>query len=273
MTKNEPNFPLNAWYAAAWETDVSRDLFARRICNIPMVFYRKTDRSIVALKDACWHRLVPLSEGRLIGDDLMCGYHGLVFNPQGRCIHMPSQETINPSAAVRSFRVAEKHRLIWVWPGDPALADESTIPDLHWLDSPGWAAHQDYQRAACDYRLILDNLMDLTHETFLHGNSIGQAAVAEAPFDVVHGDRRVKMTRHMKDIDAPPFFVLQHRMAFGNAPTVKMNRWQEINFTAPSTISISVGVKPAEYVEHEVNGPIHGQVLNTITPETPGSCH
>lgn len=269
-----PTFPMNAWYAAAWETDVSRDLFSRRICGIAMVFYRKFDRSVVALRDACWHRLVPLSEGRLVGDDLMCGYHGLIFNPQGRCIHMPSQETINPSASVRAFPIAEKHRLIWVWPGDPALADPATIPDLHWLDTPGWAAHQDYQNAKCDYRLLVDNLMDLTHETFLHGNSIGQAAVAEAPFEVVHGNGRVQMTRRMDGVDAPPFFAMQHRMAYGEAPAGKMNRWQEINFTAPCTISISVGVKPAEPLPDGVRGgAIHGQVLNSITPESEGSCH
>ena len=61
--------------------------------------------------------------GRLEGDEVVCGYHGLVYNAEGRCTHMPSQETINPSACVRAYPVVEKHRFVWVWPGDPALAD------------------------------------------------------------------------------------------------------------------------------------------------------
>ncbi len=210
---NTTTFPLNAWYAAAWETDIGRRLFARRICGVPLVLYRKADRSVVALRDACWHRLVPLSEGRLIDDNVMCGYHGLIFNPQGRCIHMPSQETINPSAAVKSFPVLERYRLVWVWLGDPALADPAKVPDLHWLDDREWVALHDYQRVKCDYRLVVDNLMDLTHETFLHAKSIGQTAVAEAPFELVYGAGRVTMTRRMNAVAPPPFFVLQHLMA------------------------------------------------------------
>ena len=95
-------FPLNAWYAAAWDVEVKRALLPRTICGQKLVLYRKEDGTPVALADACWHRLVPLSRGHLKGDEVVCAYHGLVFNPQGRCTHMPSQETINPSACVRA---------------------------------------------------------------------------------------------------------------------------------------------------------------------------
>jgi phenylpropionate dioxygenase-like ring-hydroxylating dioxygenase large terminal subunit len=93
------HFPLNAWYAAAYDVELKRVLLPRTICNRKMVFYRLQDGSPAALEDACWHRLLPLSMGRLDGDDVVCGYHGLVFNPGGRCIHMPSQDTLNPLLA------------------------------------------------------------------------------------------------------------------------------------------------------------------------------
>ena len=130
-------------------------------------------RSGRALEDACWHRLVPLSKGRLDGDEVVCGYHGLVYNAQGRCTFMPSQETINPSACVRAYPVVERHRFIWLWPGDPALADPALVPDMHWNDDPAWAGDGKTIHVKCDYRLVVDNLMDLTHETFVHGSSIG----------------------------------------------------------------------------------------------------
>ena len=94
--------------------------------------------------------------GRLEGDEVVCGYHGMVFDGEGRCTHMPSQETVNPSACVRTYPVVQKHRFIWVWPGDPSLADESTVPDLHWNDDREWAADGKLITVQCDYRLVVD---------------------------------------------------------------------------------------------------------------------
>ena len=128
MASGRP-FPLNAWYPAAWGHEIERALAARTICGHDIVLYRRADGAVAALEDACWHRLLPLSMGRLVGDQVVCGYHGLVFNSAGRCTHMPAQKTINPSACVRSYPVVKRHRLIWVWPGDPALADPAAMPE------------------------------------------------------------------------------------------------------------------------------------------------
>ena len=115
----------------------------------------------------------------LEGDEVVCGYHGLMYDGDGRCTFMPSQKTINPSARVRSYPVVERHRFVWVWTGDPALADPATVPDLHWNDDPEWAGDGKLIHAECNYKLVVDNLMDLTHETFVHGSSIGQRSIAE----------------------------------------------------------------------------------------------
>jgi phenylpropionate dioxygenase-like ring-hydroxylating dioxygenase large terminal subunit len=265
-------FPLNAWYAAAYDVEVGRSLFARTVCSQKMVLYRKGDGSVAALEDACWHRLLPLSLGRLEGDEVVCGYHGLVYNSEGLCTHMPSQETLNPSACVRSFPVAERHRFVWVWPGDPALADESLIPDLHWNDDPAWAGDGKMLRVACDYRLVIDNLMDLTHETFVHGSSIGNRAVAEAPFVATHGDRTATVTRWMEGIEAPPFWAGQIDHARGYRGPV--DRWQIIRFEAPCTVAIDVGVAEAGSgaPQGDRSRGVNGMVINTITPETETSC-
>jgi vanillate O-demethylase monooxygenase subunit len=270
--------PLNAWYAAAYDVEVGRELRSRMVCNQKMVLFRKLDGALAALEDACWHRLLPLSMGRLEGDELVCGYHGLVYNAQGQCTHMPSQETLNPSACVRSYPVAEKHRFIWVWPGDPLKADVSLIPDLHWNHDPLWAADGKLIDVACDYRLVLDNLMDLTHETFVHGSSIGNREVAEAPFVTTHGDRFATVTRWMENIEPPPFWANQLFQARGYRG--KVDRWQIIRFEAPCTVTIDVGVAPAgsgavprgDNPGDRSQG-VNGFVLNTITPETDGTCH
>ena len=262
-------FPRNAWYAVAWDVEVTHELFPRTICNEPLVMYRRNDGQVIVLQDACWHRLLPLSKGWLNGDQVVCGYHGLRFNSEGRCTHMPSQDTINPAANVKSYPVVEKHRYIWVWMGDPALADESKVPDLHWNDDPNWEGDGKMIHVNCNYRLVVDNLMDLTHETFVHAGSIGDDAVAEAPFEVTHTEDTATVTRWMIDIDPPPFWKAQ----LGRPGRV--DRWQIIHFEAPATIAIDVGV-----ALHNTGAPqgdrsqgVNGYVLNTITPETDTTCH
>jgi phenylpropionate dioxygenase-like ring-hydroxylating dioxygenase large terminal subunit len=272
------SFPLNAWYAAAYDVEVGRELLARTICGQQIVLYRKADGSVAALEDACWHRLLPLSLGRLDGDELVCGYHGLVYNSDGLCTHMPSQESINPSACVRAFPLLEKHRFVWIWPGDPGLADPALVPDLHWNDDPAWASDGKRIPVRCDYRLVVDNLMDLTHETFVHGSSIGNRAVAEAPFVATPGDRTATVTRWMQGIASPPFWAGQIRQALGYSGAV--DRWQIIRFEAPCTVTIDVGVAvagsgavPQDGQPGDRSRGVNGYVLNTITPETDTSCH
>lgn len=262
-------FPMNAWYVAAWDAEVSRKLLAREICDQKVVLYRKQDGTPAALADACWHRLVPLSIGTLVGDDVRCGYHGLVFSPNGRCVHMPSQETINPSACVRAYPVVERHRFVWIWPGDPALADPDLIPALPWFDDPEWAGDGRMTEVAADYRLVIDNLMDLTHETFVHSSSIGNEALAEAPFQAFHGDRTARIERWVIDEEAPPFWAGQL------GQTQHTDRWQIINFLAPSTIYLEVGLAPtgAGAPEGDRSKGVDMRVIHIPTPSTAKTCY
>ena len=209
------NFPLNAWYAAAYDVEVRHALLPRTICNQKLVLFRRTDGAVAALEDACWHRLMPLSLGRLEGDELVCGYHGLVYDSQGRCTHMPSQETLNPSACVRSFPVVERHRFVWIWPGDPAKADESLIPtaeeiglEIEGLYAKPFYAHHVEGR----YQLLNDNLLDLTHLGYLHSSSIGTPDDAATVEERNVNERRISSRRIMRNTPAPP--VSQHRFKF-----------------------------------------------------------
>jgi vanillate monooxygenase len=269
------NYPLNAWYAAAWDVEVGRTLLPKTICDRPMVFYRTTGGRPVALANACWHRLVPLSMGRLRGDDeIQCGYHGICYDPDGRATYMPAQETINPSASVHSYPVVERHRFVWVWPGDPALADPDLVPDMHWNRDPGWAGDGKTITANCNYLLIVDNLMDLTHEQFVHGSSIGQDELSESELEVTHDERTVTVAKWMLGVEAPPFWQknLSDRFPDYHGP---VDRWQIIRFEVPSTVTISVGVAKAGTgaPDGDLSQGVNGMVLNTMTPQAGNSCH
>jgi vanillate O-demethylase monooxygenase subunit len=266
-----PNaYPLNAWYPLAWTHEIGRTLFPRKICDRDLVAFRRTDGEVAVLDDACWHRLLPLSLGRLQGDELVCGYHGLKFNDAGRCTFMPAQKTINPSASVRSYPVLERHRLVWVWPGDPALANPDALPDLHWNDGTEWVGEGGtFVSLRCEYRLVIDNLMDLTHETYVHSESIGHEAILDTPFDVTHNDRSATLTRWMIDIEAPPFWAKQ----LGKPGPV--DRWQIITFQAPNVVVGDVGVAPTGTGAPQGDRAqgVNGAFLAALSPETGSSCH
>jgi phenylpropionate dioxygenase-like ring-hydroxylating dioxygenase large terminal subunit len=268
------DWPRNCWYAAAYDVECGRALLGRTIGGHHLVMYRREDGRPVALENACWHRLMPLSEGSLEGDDVACGYHGLVYNAEGRCTFMPSQKTINPAARVRAYPVVERHRFVWVWTGDPAIADPDLVPDLHWNDDPEWAGDGSLIHLDCNYKLIVDNLMDLTHETFVHGASIGQRSIAEVPFEVTHGPRRATVSRWMEDVEPPPFWRMQLEWKLGRR-CGRVDRWQIVNFEPPGTVAIDVGVAPAGTGARggDRSQGVNGFVLNTMTPETDRSCH
>lgn len=269
MASDPAPFPLNAWYAAAWDHEVSpRAPLARTLCERRIVLWRRPDGAVGALDDACWHRRLPLSMGQVEGGDIVCRYHGLAFDATGRCTRMPSQERISPSARVRAYPVIVRHRLVWVWPGDAAAADPALVPDLHWNSDPDWEGDGATLFAKCDYRLIVDNLLDLTHETFVHATSIGHRAIAHTPATTTHDANSVTVTRWMLDIDPPPFW----RAQLGRPGNV--DRWQIIRFQAPCTIVLDVGVAPAGTgaPQGDRGQGVSGRVLNTITPETRSSC-
>jgi phenylpropionate dioxygenase-like ring-hydroxylating dioxygenase large terminal subunit len=265
-------FPRNFWYVAAWDWEVRRqELFRRTICGKPIVFWRKGDGTPAALEDRCCHRHLPLSHGKLRGDDVECHYHGLVYDGSGTCTHVPSQKMIPPSAKVRSYPVAERYHWIWVWMGDPALADPALIEDFHWMDDPLWRAKGERLPLDGNYMLIVENLLDLTHLQFVHATTLGTPAISGNPIKTEREGNRVRVTRWIMDSPAPPFF----QRAGGFRPDEHVDRWQIIEYTPPAFVRLDVGCARTGTGAREGNR-AHGismRNLNAITPETDKTTH
>ena len=160
----------NVWYAAGFPSELEGDFLARTICGKPVLLYRMSSGTVVALEDRCPHRFVPLSMGRRIGDSIQCGYHGLAFGPSGQCLENPNHKDAAGRAdiCVASYPVIERYRTLWIWMGDPALADPETIPDFGFLDDPAFRAPTGYSHIKGNYQLVVDNLLDLSHVHYLH---------------------------------------------------------------------------------------------------------
>ena len=112
-------FLRNCWYVAGWSHDYGRGLTAQTLLSEKIVFYRKADGSPVALENACPHRKLPLSQGKLEGDEVVCGYHGLTFDCTGNCTDSPTQRGMTRHKIIHrrvGFFVTEAgYRCIWSW--------------------------------------------------------------------------------------------------------------------------------------------------------------
>jgi vanillate O-demethylase monooxygenase subunit len=266
-------WPRNAWYVAATPDEVAEKPLGRTICGERMVFYRGKGGAVAAMEDFCPHRGAPLSLGFVRDGDLVCGYHGLAVGCSGRAASMPGQK-VGGFPPVRTFPVIERYGFVWVWPGEPDAAHPDKLHPLPWAESADWAYGGGRYHIACDYRLMIDNLMDLTHETYVHAGSIGQKEIDETPVRTRADDHEVVTSRFMDGIIAPPFW----RMALSGAglpDDQPVDRWQVCRFSPPSHVMIEVGVALAGHGGYEAPDHVKASsiVVDFITPETETSHH
>ena len=262
-------FLRNCWYVAAMAEEVGDGLLARTILSQPLVLFRDGAGRAAALEDRCCHRQAPLHKGRLIDGNLECGYHGLTYDATGSCIRVPGQVAIPPDAKVTSFPLVERYGWLWIWMGEAAVADEAMIPDFHWVTDAAWAGAGERLHLKADYQLLVDNLLDLSHLSFLHSTTIGTKAVAEIPATVTRRDDVVKLTRWVLDSPPPPTFTKAAGL------TENIDRWQIIEFVPPSFVRLDLGGAPAGTgaPDGDRSQGIERWNLNAITPETAQTTH
>jgi len=261
-------FPKNAWYVACTPDEIATKPLGRQVCGEKIVFYRDGKGAVVALDDFCPHRGAPLSLGKVCDGELVCGYHGLKMGCDGKTVSMPGQR-VHAFPTTRSFPVVERYGFIWVWTGEAEKADPALIHHLEWADHPDWAYAGGLYHVKCDYRLMIDNLMDLTHETYVHTSSIGQEEIDEAPVTTKTENGVVSTSRYMDGVMAPPFWRANLR-GNGLADDVPVDRWQISRFTPPCHVMIEVGVAHAGKGGYNAD-PAHkvsSIVVDFCTPET-----
>jgi len=264
-------FLRNRWYVGAIAAEICGTPLARTILDEPVVFFRDSTGAAVALEDRCVHRQAPLSLGEVKGDVLQCAYHGLCFDRTGECVRVPSQKKIPPGARVKSYPVVERYGFVFIWPGEPGLAAATPPYAFGWEDSAATRMMHLRLHAKFDYRLLIDNLMDVTHLPFAHKTTIGTAAIAEDfTARTERFDDGVRISRWMENIDQAP----THIAATGY--TGKVDRWQIVTYTPPGFVWLQVGSAKAGTGGREAAGDdmlIDRNTVHLLTPETADSAH
>ena len=200
-------FLKNAWYVAAWSSEITRELKQIIVMDEKICIFRAESGEVVALEDACPHRKLPLSKGRIKGDTVECGYHGLTFDCGGQCVWAPGGGRIPSAAKVRPYPVHEKYGLVWIWMGNAAMADPHDIFDIPNFDNPEWGINKGAaMELQCNYLLMTDNLLDPTHVAWVHQSSFAQDATKDAPLRVTKTNEGVIVHRWIMDVEPAPFY-------------------------------------------------------------------
>ncbi|WP_371750507.1 aromatic ring-hydroxylating dioxygenase subunit alpha [Streptomyces sp. NBC_01283] len=259
----------NQWYIAAYGREVGRELLGRTVLGEPILLYRTEAGQPVALSERCVHRRFPLSQApsRLDGDRVVCGYHGFAYGTDGGCLFVPGQQRIPRTARLKSYPVVEQDSFVWVWIGDgePGAALPPRAP---WMDSPGYTVVSGMEPIDGNYGLLVDNLMDLSHETYLHGGYIGTPEVAQTPIATEVDDNAgiVYVSRHMDDAQCPPFY------AKSTGIKGRISRWQDIEYHAPCLYLLHSRIAPVDAPGPNPDGSdphaFHVEVVYGITPAT-----
>ncbi|QUQ64283.1 aromatic ring-hydroxylating dioxygenase subunit alpha [Kutzneria sp. CA-103260] len=266
--------PRDQWYVAAYGAEIGHDLFSRTICGEPILFWRTRDGAVTAMPDRCVHRRFPLSQApsRLVDDQVVCGYHGFTYDASGKCVAVPGQSRIPRTARLLPYPVVEQDSFVWVFIGDRVKADASRIPRAPWLVSPDHTTVAGMEPLRARYSLLVDNLLDLSHETYLHGGHIGTPEVAATPITTTVDEDAgvVYVSRHIDDAECPPFY------AKSTGLRGRIARWQDIEYTPPCLYQLHSRIAPVG----SVPGPdgadpdaFHVEVVYAITPETEHSTH
>jgi phenylpropionate dioxygenase-like ring-hydroxylating dioxygenase large terminal subunit len=263
-------FLRNAWYTAAWSKDLTDKPMARTIVGENVVLFRGANGQVAALEDRCCHRAAPLSKGAVVGGLLQCGYHGLKYDAQGRCVEVPVQPVVPPGASVRSYPVRQKWNVVWIWMGEPEKADESKIPELWWLDNADWKLTPGYLHINANGQLLVDNLLDFSHVSYLHPKTLaGDPREAVTPVKTERLPEGLRVGRWMIDYEPAPLF------AAAGGFNGNVDRWQFANWRPPSLVFMDVGVATTGTGAPDGDRSQGISIWSThmITPETETSCH
>lgn len=259
-------FLKNAWYVAAHSYELEESLVARTICNEQVVLFRTESGDVAALEDRCPHRFVPLSMGKRVGDSVECGYHGLRFGKDGSCVEAPNDdEAQRQRICVRAYAAVERHGSVWMWLGDPAMADPSLIPDFSFFDDENMAPARGYSHIKGNYQLIADNLLDLSHIHYLHPTVHQGSNFADFTNKLkIEGDTVWSMLyRHHYHLDA-------QRQAMWSISSDDVEGQGHARWTAPANLFVDTAFwEHGKSIEEGIRTPN----AHLLTPETEYTTH
>lgn len=140
-----------------------------------LVFWRDAAEKPVCHVDRCAHRGASLALGKVLPNErLMCPFHGLEYDPSGRCTKVPANGAAVPvpeAFRLCTYPARDTAGWIWIWWGEGEPAGEPKYfedlgPEFSWATvADPWDNH---------YSRVIENQLDMAHLPFIHHNTIGR---------------------------------------------------------------------------------------------------
>lgn len=269
LADRDTPFLANCWYVAAFSSELAVDaLKPRTLLGRPVVMFRDGEGRPHALDDRCPHRSFPLSRGRLEQGTITCGYHGLRYGADGRCVGIPGQSAAPKGIEVRSYPLLETGPIVWIWMG---RSEPAPLPDgLDWIrEESRWPASRGYFHLPASYIALHENLLDLTHLSFLHASSFGTPDYALAPYDVSLDEERGRFAvlRSVIPTRLPPVWGEPTGLSGRDAARITKSE-----FRSPAVHIVTASFHACDLPESE-RPDFRIATAHLVTPESPDSTH
>lgn len=258
------------WYVAGLADEFGRKPKAKTLLERSIVFYRTEAGELTALQNRCLHRSFPLSESAVKGDNLVCGYHGMEYRPDGSIVRIPCQDH-TPDRKLRRYPVRTMGPFVFIWMGEEDADCEARLPRMDYLDDPRFDSVHGVKHLPGNYLLLVENLHDLTHFSYLHASTfaIGDH-YGRLPVEVGHGPEGVFCHRLDDDWD---------RQTRNLPPDLKARcaGRRVLNKNGGVTLAPGVfkGYSPLQVLgdDGEVEFELSTYVSHFVTPETKNTAH
>lgn len=160
----------NYWYAVEESASLKRgQVIETKFWGRSIAVFRGRDGRVRAVENRCAHRHLKLTEGEVVGCQLVCPYHGWSYDGTGK-VTIPHElfGHKEPNLRIPSVPVRERYGLVFIFPGDPEQAEIRDIPLIPELEGSSPWPHA-IVKFDCEghHSMLLDNVSDFTHG-FLH---------------------------------------------------------------------------------------------------------
>ena len=273
------------WYPLAWSDDLKAGrALGKRFAGQSIVLVRGEDGQAFALEDRCAHRQVPLHLGVVEGGQIRCHYHGWAYDKTGACTDVPYLGRERLPNGVRSYPCREVDGLVFVFPGDPALAEIRLPATLGSFQRRDYKTRRLNREVACHYTFMHENLFDMNHQ-FMHRAQMGSIkarcigrrhgdnwAEVEYTFSRTAGQPSVGervIVDLMKRRGVKKGDFCDHMRIRTDYPNQSLKVWvgRDIHLTDDPVLDVWLAYTPLDHEQHRIR--VHGY-LSVKRPPVPG---
>jgi phenylpropionate dioxygenase-like ring-hydroxylating dioxygenase large terminal subunit len=174
------------WLPVAFAEEIQDKPISAVLLGERVVVFR-TSEGFRALKDLCIHRGAALSQGKVVGDEIICPYHGWRYDGDGQCTLIPQQppaRAIPSKACAVPYGCTEAYGIVWVRLDG---TDPATLPPFpEYADADFKAFYSGPYEVNASMPRVVENFLDVGHLAFLHEGTLGDPSHAEISDYTVH---------------------------------------------------------------------------------------